>query len=635
MKSYLYILLLILYPYKSKGQDDFMAKIDSLNKLLSQSTHDTSRYVILDQLGQLWQLKDLSTSTQYVQEALKLAQKINRQDLAIGNMFQLAFNYMLSNEAQKSIDILHQLIQILPQKEQLYATAVGFIGLNYRNLKEYDNALLYMRQAVTVNDSLKEAGKPYEGRGYLGGPMNLAEIFEKTNHLDSALYYAKMSYQRLTTSPLPWGGEVFKWEVPWVYGQIESRLNKDKHAAELYFISLKEAKLQDDNVGIESVKMSLANYYAKMNQADSAIVYATHAFESARRTPTLQVVSEAGFLLKKLYAEQKDYAKALYFSNLANDAKDSLFNVEKLRQVQALTLKEERRQQAAEMQQMASINLIKQWALVLGLLFIVSFALFLYRNNRQKQKLNEQLTLQKTEIEDLNSGLEQKVEERTVELSMALNEVKAAFNNGQTTERKRVSADLHDEIGSALSSIAIFSDLTKHKAQKSAPELVPELDRIGVKSRIMIQTMRDTIWSLSEDNQQSVWERMYGFSSEILAAKGIALVWQMPDENILPTINFTTKRNLFLAFKEAIHNIVKHAEATQVIVELSSIEKAYTLKITDNGRGFDPNKATKDGHGLHNFEERMKEIGGKATFDSQLGEATNLTLQFPNETHAI
>jgi signal transduction histidine kinase len=623
---------MITFAYFCKGQDNFTAQIDSLNRILNETKADTNRLKALEQLTLLWQSKDLAKSTQYVEEALQLAQKLNLKDWAIGIRYELAYNYILMSNAPKALKILQELIDIVPPNGGAYQTAIAFISLTYKDIGDYENALLYNQQSFVLNERLQKEGKDFNPNGYLGNPVNLAEIFEKLNRLDSALYYAKMAYKRLYIDTIPFGTDIFAWEIPLIYGKLESRFNRDQHAAELYFRGLKAAQKQNYNIGIESAELALAEHYAKFNKTDSAIIYATHAFESAQRTPTLLVVEEAGLLLKKLYEKQNNLAKALYYNDLATVAKDSLVNVEKLYQVQSMTLKEERRQQIVEMEQLATTNRLKQWALVLGLFFISSLTLFLYRNNRQKQKLNEQLALQKTEIETLNSGLEQNVEERTAELLNALNEVKTAFNNGQTTERKRVSADLHDEIGSALSSIAIFSDVTKSKAQKTAPELVPELDRIGVKSRIMIQTMRDTIWSLSEDNQQSVWERMYGFSSETLTAKGITLVWQLPDEEGLPILNFSLKRNLFLAYKEAINNIVKHSEATQVVVDLSLIDNAYQLSIKDNGKGFDPQKVKKDGNGLRNFEVRMKEIGGMATFDSQVEVGTSLVLKFPYDS---
>jgi two-component system, NarL family, sensor kinase len=87
--------------------------------------------------------------------------------------------------------------------------------------------------------------------------------------------------------------------------------------------------------------------------------------------------------------------------------------------------------------------------------------------------------------------------------------------------------------------------------------------------------------------------------------------------------------------KSIVSTLVKHAEATQVEVELTTIEKGYNLTITDNGKGFDVNKISKSGNGLRNFEERMKEIQGKVIFDRHLGKGTSLILQFPYDITAI
>ena len=210
--------------------------------------------------------------------------------------------------------------------------------------------------------------------------------------------------------------------------------------------------------------------------------------------------------------------------------------------------------------------------------------------------------------------------------------MQTAFNMGQTSERKRVSADLHDEIGSALSTIAIFSDLTKMKAEKFAPQLVNELERIGSKSRDMIQTMRDTIWTLNEDSPQSLWERLYILSTETLNAKNIELQWQLPSENNLPNIPFNTKRHLFLAYKEAINNIIKHSEATIVTVEVVQQEKHFILKLKDNGKGFDVQNEQIKGNGLLNFEKRMTEIGGTVHIESKPLQGTCVTFSILLDT---
>lgn len=283
----------------------------------------------------------------------------------------------------------------------------------------------------------------------------------------------------------------------------------------------------------------------------------------------------------------------------------------------------EKVQNIADKERLSAESLRKQrWFLIGGLLLTVVFIgvlAFFYRR----------IQLQKQQITEFNQGLEVKVQERTTELETALHQVQEAFEQGQMVERKRVSADLHDELGSALSTIGIFSDLAKRKAGKVAPELVSELDRIGTKSRDMVRTMRDTIWVLNDRTQQNLWERMYQHAQETLTAKDIAIDWQVPMNGQSPDVPFGMKRTLFLAFKEALNNIVKHANASKVKVVLQTSPETWQMNIQDDGQGFDPAIAIDKGNGLRNFEDRMVEIGGKATIESKVGEGTEVTFTIP------
>ena len=328
-------------------------------------------------------------------------------------------------------------------------------------------------------------------------------------------------------------------------GTVHFRLGNLDSA--LYFcrLALDKAIVAQFPESIAESQLSLARFYLQTNQLDSAIHYSQKTYEVSKPLKNYILMQESAELLRSAYEKKGDFSHALFYNDLAVAAKDSIMNTEKIKQIQVLTLKEEQRRKEIETERIIYQARTRQYALIGGVFLLLVTAFFLYRNNRQKQKLNEQLRLQKTEIENLNDGLEQKVEERTAELKKALDEVQSAFNKGQTSERKRVSADLHDEIGSALSTIAIFSDLAKTKAQKFAPDLVTELERIGIKSRDMIQTMRDTIWTLKEDSHQSVWERMHISSSETLNAQNIILHWQLLNPDDLPDISFNAKRHSF------------------------------------------------------------------------------------------
>lgn len=376
------------------------------------------------------------------------------------------------------------------------------------------------------------------------------------------------------------------------------------------------------------MSLSLARYFDAHHQADSAISYAIRAFGSAARTRNYAVVSAAGFLLKTHYVARHRPTLALHYFELAQAAADSVTSAEKTRRLQAFVADEERRQQTAEARQLARESRLKQLALLIGLALSAAFALFLVCTNRQKQRLNQLLATQKAAIESFNLDLEAKIQSRTAELQQALADVQTAFDNGQTTERRRVSSDLYDEMGAALSTIALFSDLTKRKAETAAPQLVSELERISAKSRTMVQTMRDTVWMLSDYDAQNLWERMHQCGLESLPPNGIYLDWRVPEN--APSASFAVKKNVLLAYKEALNNVVKHANATRVSVQLThATPDTFSLEIADNGTGFDPAAARQQGNGLRNFEGRMAELTGTVCIDSAVGRGTILTFSWP------
>ncbi len=615
--------------------------IDSLKALLSVAKADTARINLLNLLGAANQYEHVDESLRYFTEAVEVAEKLDI-DSQIGTFLQAAFFYQKIGENPKSIDLLQQVIQKCEQSQiEIHGMAEAFIGMNYQAQGDFEKALHYARLSFLKLESISEKTHTLvDERGYMAGSRELALCFEKLGQLDSAIYYARMSYQRVLhidylqsnglneKNVFDNGYAFFYCQTCNMLGKVHFRLGNLDSA--LYFcrLALDKAIVAQFPESITESQLSLARFYLQTNQLDSAIHYSQKTYEVSKPLKNYILMQESAELLRLAYERKGDFNSALRANDLATAAKDSTINIDKIRQVQVLTLKEEQRRKKIETDRIMYQARIRQYALIGGVCSLLIIAFFLYRNMQQKQKLNKQLRLQKTEIEALNNGLEHKVEERTAELKKALDEVQTAFNKGQTTERKRVSADLHDEIGSALSTIAIFSDLAKAKAQKFAPDLVTELERIGIKSRDMIQTMRDTIWTLKEDSRQSVWERMYISSSETLNAKNITLHWQLPSENALPDMPFHTKRHLFLAYKEAINNIVKHAEATTVTIETAIHNEDFVLKISDNGRGFDKNNVHKEGNGLYNFEKRMEEIGGTFQIESSF-DGTCIQFSFP------
>ncbi|MES2797397.1 MAG: histidine kinase [Bacteroidota bacterium] len=191
--------------------------------------------------------------------------------------------------------------------------------------------------------------------------------------------------------------------------------------------------------------------------------------------------------------------------------------------------------------------------------------------------------------------------------------------------RNRIASDLHDEVGSNLNSIAIFIEVMKKKVQKVSPELMNILDKISSNSEETVSLMRDTVWSINpiNDSAEKLFDRMKSHGYETLTAKNIKLTFQNTVEIVKLEIGMEQRRNLYLIYKEAINNILKHAKASLVNVNIWKENNKIFLNITDDGIGFDRSQIF-EGNGLKNFENRGVNNNIEVRVDSELKKGTTV-----------
>ena len=192
--------------------------------------------------------------------------------------------------------------------------------------------------------------------------------------------------------------------------------------------------------------------------------------------------------------------------------------------------------------------------------------------------------------------------------------------------RNRIATDLHDDMGSTLSSIRIFSDVAKKQIEEK-PETVQLLDRISNNATSLSENMQDIIWTIRSDNDtlEDLVSRMREFGLRVCDAKNIRFNIIVSQSFKASKLTLEQRRNLYLIFKESLNNAVKYAEASQIDLHLNLKSRFLKMEISDNGKGFDIDK-TKRGNGLNNLEKRAKEIGGQIDIKSELGKGTCINL---------
>jgi signal transduction histidine kinase len=195
--------------------------------------------------------------------------------------------------------------------------------------------------------------------------------------------------------------------------------------------------------------------------------------------------------------------------------------------------------------------------------------------------------------------------------------------------RLRIAGDLHDEIGSALSSIALGSELAEKFLDEQPAQSRRVMSHVRRTAAQTLEDMRDIIWAIHprQDSGEQLLARMRSVLRELLENKGIHVSFSADPSVEALTLPMEVRKNFFLIFKEAVHNISKHAEARAVEVELSQKGRQLRLDIRDDGRGFVPGE--RPGFGLENMQRRAEEMGGRFLLESAPGKGTRISIETP------
>jgi signal transduction histidine kinase len=206
-----------------------------------------------------------------------------------------------------------------------------------------------------------------------------------------------------------------------------------------------------------------------------------------------------------------------------------------------------------------------------------------------------------------------------------------AAQNALENERKRIARDLHDELGASLSEISLLSSL----AQSSTNPL-KELQRIENRTIRSVEALEVIVWSVDPkaDTVRNFVDHASQFATNFLSCAQLRLEVVPPSTVMAGTLQATARYNLYLALKEALHNIVKHARAHSVQIRFDLKPEELTLTVSDDGCGLpqnDPALAS-DGsqnHGLRNMRSRLEQAGGSVQIESTPGHGTTLRFRVP------
>ncbi|HOY94682.1 MAG TPA: two-component regulator propeller domain-containing protein [Catalimonadaceae bacterium] len=193
--------------------------------------------------------------------------------------------------------------------------------------------------------------------------------------------------------------------------------------------------------------------------------------------------------------------------------------------------------------------------------------------------------------------------------------------------RDKIAVDLHDEIGSSLNSIAFFGEVAKRMIPEEHPS-VAVMDRINTKSKEVMSSMSDIVWSLNTRNDQfdQVLQRLRSFAISIMEPKGCKVGFESFMNTDALRLDMEQRRNVYLLLKEAINNASKYAECTVLSVRFSLEKNVFRFEVEDNGKGFDEETISK-GNGYYSMQKRAKDLGASIQIKSNPGSGTRIEVE--------
>lgn len=558
---------MLLLPFASYGQQ--LGNTDSLKKVLHEQKEDTNKVKLLYNLSFSYVAGSYAdTALLYAQQALDLAEKINDEPGIFWSEITLCESWaVLGNHALA----LEHSFRALALAEKLRDTLKlcygnGNLASCYYHIGDYHASIRYAREVLKIIDSADKYWME----------IQISKAFHSLGEPDSAILYAKRAYEMIKVTDFIYAKSVISPVLGNAYAgkaDYESALLYYRMGIPLSVKSHTETHLIDNYYGIASTYKSEGN-------PDSALWYCKKIVNEKISKSYPTGLLKAASLLTDIYESKNDPDSTLKYLKMAIAIKDSLSNRQKTIAVQNLIYKEQEKQKEILAVKLQFRNQMKMYALTGGLLLLMIIAAVLFRNHRQKQ-------LQYI--------------------------------------RNSIADDLHDDIGSTLSSISIMSELAKAKS----PGASALLNSIGESSVSIQETMSDIVWAIKSGNDsfESILQRMNQFASEILDAKNIKLDFEADESLFGSGLSMKQRKNLYLFFKEVINNAAKHSGAKRVFVRIFRSGHYIEMIIEDDGRGFGTTQKL-NGNGMSTLKKRAEELNGHFKIQSQPGVGTIAEIKF-------
>lgn len=555
----------------------------------------------------------------YLDEALESARSSNDLLLEVTCYDALAILYSYQSDYATSIEYSLQGIAKIDQShsielENVLPQTYSRIAYNFANEKQYVKAIEYGRKGLLLRNY------PSEGRHrtmlYLTvffAYLEQSNVSASKKYLDSAVA-VNQSLDNAAISAIVANNE----------GLYYQKVNDYQRALSSYLRAYQLNKEGGYRLLQSEAADNVATIYYNLKNYQGAEKYALEASTMGKELKLYQVVASASLALKNIASQKGDFKKALAYADENKVYADSALNQETQKVTLSLESKYQNQKKEKEIAALTIANtqkeleVVKRNQLLIAGGIAASAALIIlglfYRNSRQKHLLSErEKKYQQEQIKFLEG------QQQVVSLQSMV--------NGQEAERTRIAKDLHDGLGGLFSTVKMYFSTLQHES----PQLKD--NELFQKSYKLVDAASEEVRQIAHNMMPEVLMKLgltnalKDLCDNITAGKLLRVSLEVHGMN--KRLNATTEIMLFRIVQELLNNIIKHANATEAIIQFIRETERLSVTVEDNGRGFNTEETDEKNHsGIDTIQSRVSYLNGKMSIDSQKNVGTTVMMDF-------
>lgn len=559
---------------------------------------------------------DYTDAVKNYSRALQLWDSVQFYKLTGGCCNDMALAYARMGNYSKGVEYAYKAFKAaekIKDKKEM-AQAQHLMGAMFYEFRNYENALKNFQAASII---YKETGDDF---GFARNNNMIGEILLAQGHGREAYQQFSLSLKIYEGAGAPawgkpWGqsniGSVFEWwgDSALAAKAYEYSSERYKDALVGYLFSLDGFEKIKDPAGAAEQTIYAGKVYFKLGDFANAKKYLVRGIQMAIDAGEKKNLASGYLYLSKLDSAAGNTASAFEQYKLYVLYKDSIFNMENSQNLSLYKTQLDIEKKDHEIELLATENKLKttltekqslQKKLAYGIIIaVVVLGVFGFYRYRRHNRINAEKKILK--------------------------------------ERLAISQDLHDHVGSTLSSISVYSKVAQVQGENgNTGEMNELLEKITDTSGKMMTEMNDIVWAINpqNDTMEKIIQRMESFARPLLAARNMQFQFTYNEDILMLNLGMERRKNFYLIFKEAVNNAIKYSGASVLEANIHYLPGRVELMVKDNGVGFNLEKEINDtrslsGNGLRNMMARAEEMNATLRITPAQGQGTVIVLTLP------